>query len=77
MNSKARMVRNAASACATGLRPRRASPAAAPISVCSQIPTSTKRGPREAGRPRIGARFSAVITITSSRRAASVWRASP
>ena len=44
---------------------------AAPTSVCSQMPTSTKRGPSASGRLRMCARFSAVITTTSSRCAAS------
>ena len=48
----------------TGVRPRSASPAAAPIIVCSQMPTSMKRAPSFGGMLRIAARFSAVITTT-------------
>ena len=45
----------------SGCGPRRASPAAAPIIVCSAMPTSMKRGPSSAGRLRMAARFSAVM----------------
>ena len=75
MNSKARITRKVARACATGVRPRSARPAAAPIIVCSQMPTSMKRAPRTGGRLRIAARFSAVITTTSGRASASACSA--
>ena len=71
MNSYARSVRNVASACTTGTRPRSARPADMPIIVCSQMPTSMKRPPSFGGRLRIAARFSAVTTSTRSSASAS------
>ena len=50
MNSNARMVRNAASACTTGVRPRRARPAAVPTMRLLAMPTSMKRGPSARGQ---------------------------
>ncbi len=64
MNSNARRVRKVASAWTTGIRPRNARPAAMPIIVCSQMPTSMKRSPSLSGRSRMAARFSAVSTRT-------------